>query len=77
MDLSTRYLGLDLRKNLIELSFVCEILSDQPVAKQLDRVALGHPALFLLLWPVFPIHIANVMAAIPIRIAQKKCWTLP
>src|SRR5579863_4741198 len=41
-------IGLHLRVNFLELGFAGEILSDDPITMQFDRIAFRHPALLLL-----------------------------
>src|SRR5882762_3919405 len=69
-------LGFDFRLNPIELRFVREFSPGDPIGQQLDRIAVGHPALFLLFGAIIlAIHIAHMMSAIPVRVAQEKCRT--
>src|ERR1035441_218082 len=67
-------LRIHLRVNPVQLSLVREFMADDPCAQQLDRIALGRPALFLFFRTVvLAAHITDVMAVIPGRVAQKKC----
>src|SRR6185437_15317247 len=57
----------------VQNSGISIIFCDQPLPQQLDGIAFGHPLLLFFLAPVvFPIHIADVMAAISVRIAEKE-----
>src|SRR5260221_4140577 len=70
--------GFGLRLNPVKLSFVGEFLADDPLGKQFDWIALGHPTLLLLFGAIiFAIYVSDVMAAIPVRIAQQKCRPFP
>src|SRR5258708_24638255 len=59
--------------DFVELRLRREFLAQQPVAQYLDWIALGPPLLFFLLGPVvFAAHVADMVAVIPVRVAQKK-----
>src|SRR5436309_1781230 len=58
------HLGFKLRANAIELSAVGKVLFDEPIGQDIDRIALGHPALLLLLGPVIiTADVADMMTA--------------
>src|SRR5579864_9443879 len=60
-----------LRLDFIELRLGRNLLAQQPVGKNLDRVALALPALlFLLGTVVFATDVADVMAVVAIRVGQ-------
>src|SRR4029077_6175035 len=69
---------LCLRLDFVELRLRREFLAQQPVAQHPDRIALGPPLLFLLFGPVvFATHVADMVAVIPVGIAQKKSGAFP
>src|SRR5262245_18137626 len=67
------YFGLYFRLVLVELAAIRELLSEHPVAEELDGIPLGFPRLFLLLRSVIlAIHVADVVAEESVRIAHQK-----
>src|SRR5258706_11028031 len=69
-------LNLGSRLNFIEFRFVREFLPGEPIGKNFDGIAFSHPALFFGLGAIiFAVHVADMMALIPVRVAQKKCRT--
>src|SRR6266851_10141723 len=59
--------------DFVELRLRSEFLAQQPFAQHRDRIALGSPMLFFLFGPVvFAAHVADMVAVIPVRVAQKK-----
>src|ERR1700691_4405807 len=65
-----------LRLDLVELRLRRVLLAEQPGAEHLDRIALGAPLGFLLLGAViFAADVADMVAVIPVRVAQKERGT--
>src|SRR5579864_4616468 len=62
-----------LRLDFVELRLRRVFLAQQPLAQHLNRIALGPPLLFFLFGTVvFAAHVTDVVAVIPVGIAQKK-----
>src|SRR5260370_17679777 len=67
------HLRFDFGLNLLQLRRIGELLLAEPIAKDLDGIALGGPALLFLLGAiVFAIDVPDVVAAIPVGVAEHK-----
>src|SRR5260370_4215172 len=67
------HLRFDFGLNLLQLRGIGELQLDEPIAEDLDGIALGGPALLFLLGAiVFAIDVADVVAAIPVGVAEHK-----
>src|SRR5882672_6433410 len=65
-------LGLHVRLDAVEDGLLGELLLHEPRGQRLERVAVGHPVPLLVAGAVLPVHVAHVVAVVPVGLALEE-----